>query len=149
MVERVWAVRSYADNPRGGWSGTGTPAICVPLKPSARLQETPWGCATSPSWIQSRAWVAIRVGELDIRWTTRYAATYKHDGDGEPHIAAHTTHDITGAWAFRDGRLVLDVGVFNVGDQEPPRVYRQLNYDPLTHNPLGRVIQIGIRLWGL
>ena len=31
MVERDWAVQSYTDNPRGGWSGTGTPAIFVPL----------------------------------------------------------------------------------------------------------------------
>ena len=40
------------------------------------------------------------------------------------------------------------VNVFNVGDREPPRVYRQLNYDPLTHNPLGRIVQIGAR-WRL
>ena len=31
MVARDWTVRSYAENPRGGWSGTGTPAIFVPL----------------------------------------------------------------------------------------------------------------------
>ena len=96
-----------------------------------------------------RIWVAVTVGGLDLRWTTHYTADYKHDGDSEPGIDAHTTHDITGAWAFRGDRLVLDVGVFNVADREPPRVYRQLNYDPLTHNPLGRIIQVGARwqLW--
>lgn len=31
LIEREWAVRSYAENRRGGWSGTGTPAIFVPL----------------------------------------------------------------------------------------------------------------------
>ena len=60
-----------------------------------------------------------------------------------PGIDAHTTHDITGAWAFLEDRLVVDLGVFNIGDREPPQVYRQLNYDPLTHNPLGRIVQVG------
>ena len=30
-IERDWAVRSYDENRRGGWSGTGAPAIFVPL----------------------------------------------------------------------------------------------------------------------
>ncbi len=96
-----------------------------------------------------RTWVAVTVGGLDLRWTTHYTADYKHDGDSEPGIDAHTTHDITAGWAFVGNRFVLDLGVFNVADREPPRVYRQLNYDPLTHNPLGRIVQLGARwqLW--
>ena len=92
-----------------------------------------------------RAWLAVGVGQLDLRWTIHHTAGYNHDGDSEPGIDALTTHDITGVWTFLGGGLVLDLGVFNVGDREPPRVYRQLNYDPLTHNPFGRVMQIGIR----
>ena len=37
MIERDWAVRSYDENRRGGWSGTGTPAIFVP---SAAFAQT-------------------------------------------------------------------------------------------------------------
>ena len=72
-------------------------------------------------------------------------AAYKHDANTGPPIDAHTTHDITASWALLDDRAVLDAAVFNLGDREPPRVYRQLNYDPLTHNPLGRIVQLGVR----
>ncbi len=30
LVQRDWAVRSYADSPRGGWSSVGRPAVFVP-----------------------------------------------------------------------------------------------------------------------
>ena len=40
------------------------------------------------------------------------------------------------------------VSIINLTGREPPRVYCQLNYDPLTHNPLGRLVEIGLR-WGL
>lgn len=92
-----------------------------------------------------RTWVAVTVGDLDLRWTAHYTADYKHDGNSEPGIDAHTTHDITAAWTFMDNRFVLDLGIFNVADREPPRVYRQLNYDPLAHNPLGRIVQVGVQ----
>ena len=32
MVDRDWAVRSYAENVRGGWTGTGRPGDFVPLQ---------------------------------------------------------------------------------------------------------------------
>ena len=42
-------------------------------------------------------------------------------------------------------RLSIDAAIFNLTDREPPGVYRQLNYDPLTHNPLGRLVEVGLR----
>ena len=44
-----------------------------------------------------------------------------------------------------DERWTLDPTVWNATDRDPPRVYRQLNYDPLAHNPLGRMIEVGLR----
>ncbi len=38
-----------------------------------------------------------------------------------------------------------DATVWNATDRDPPRMYRQLNYDPLAHNPLGRMIEVGLR----
>ena len=46
-------------------------------------------------------------------------------------IDAHATHDVTIAWTSPDERWTLDATVWNATDRDPPRVCRQLNYDPL------------------
>ena len=46
---------------------------------------------------------------------------------------------------FANDSLTFDATILNLTDREPPRVYRQLNYDPLTHNPLGRLVEVGLR----
>ena len=66
----------------------------------------------------------------------------------QPRIRAHYTHDLVAAFTTPGGKLTLDAALLNVADREPPRVYRQINYDPVTHNPLGRVFQVGVR-WRL
>lgn len=53
-------------------------------------------------------------------------------------IDAHATHDVTIAWTSPDERWTLDATVWNATDRDPPRVYRQLNYDPLQCPRWGR-----------
>ena len=79
------------------------------------------------------------------RWTLRHTAAYGHDSDSEPAIAAHNIHDLTLVWTLANDSLTFDATILNLTDREPPRVYRQLNYDPLTHNPLGRLVEVGLR----
>ena len=45
---------------------------------------------------------------------------------------------------FEDDRLTLDAAILNAADRGPPRVYRQFNYDAVTHNPLGRTVEVGV-----
>ena len=53
LRERDWAVRPYAENPRGGWSGTGRPAVFHPLSGEAAIRdpncERVGGAVSSPS----------------------------------------------------------------------------------------------------
>lgn len=39
----------------------------------------------------------------------------------------------------------LLVSVNNLTDEDPPRARLDLNYDPYTHNPFGRMIKVGLR----
>ena len=37
------------------------------------------------------------------------------------------------------------LNVINVGDEDPPAARGDLNYDPFTHNPFGRMIKVGVK----
>jgi len=41
-------------------------------------------------------------------------------------------------------QLGLNVSVFNVFDNLAPRAQTDLNYDPYTHSPFGRMIKVGL-----
>lgn len=97
---------------------------------------------------KTSGWLNLRLAAVNARWTVRHVAAYLHDSDAEPGIDAQTTHDFTAVWTSPDERFAVDVSVINVADEPPPRVYRQINYDPLTHDPLGRLVQLGLR-WRL
>ena len=97
---------------------------------------------------KAKAWLGARIDDVALRWTLRHVGAYRHDGDAEPRIGAQTTHDATAVWTWADGRIAVDATVVNVTGEPPPRVYRQINYDPLTHDPLGRIVQLGVR-WQL
>lgn len=87
--------------------------------------------------------VNLRRGGFNARWSIHYTGAYKHDLDSEPRISAQMTHDLVVSFTHGDERLTLEAAVVNAADDKPPRVYRQINYDPVTHNPLGRIWQIG------
>lgn len=97
---------------------------------------------------KGQAYVNLHTERVNLRWTAHYTGAYRHDLDSEPRIRAHNTHDLVAAFTTLGGKLTLDAALLNVTDREPPRVYRQINYDPVTHNPLGRVFQVGVR-WRL
>jgi hypothetical protein len=44
-----------------------------------------------------------------------------------------------------DGFPPAAPGLLNLADTEPPLVFRPANYDASTHDPLGRVLSIGVR----
>jgi len=44
-----------------------------------------------------------------------------------------------------ESESTLLVSVYNLTDEDPPRARLDLNYDPYTHNPFGRMIKVGLR----
>ena len=99
---------------------------------------------------KGRLFAGYTMGSFTGRWHLNYTDSYVHDapapwGDDYP-IDAHATHDLHVSWSLPGDRATLFASILNLGDEDPPRVFRQLNYDPSTHNPLGRVLSIGLRL---
>ena len=39
----------------------------------------------------------------------------------------------------------LYLSVYNIADEDPPMVRRDLSYDPYTHNPFGRMVKLGLK----
>ena len=44
-----------------------------------------------------------------------------------------------------DESLKLSLSALNLTDEDPPLTPNELAYDAFTHNPLGRVLQLGLR----
>lgn len=99
---------------------------------------------------KGRLHAGYTLGAFTGRWHLNYTDSYVHNapapwGDDYP-IDAHATQDVHVSWSLPADRATLFASILNLGDEDPPRVFRQLNYDPSTHNPLGRVLSVGLRL---
>ena len=99
--------------------------------------------------LKGRLFAGYSVGSFTARWHLNHIDSYVHDapapwGADYP-IAAHATHDVHVSWSLPGDRATLFASILNLADEDPPRVFRQLNYDPSTHNPLGRVLSVGLR----
>lgn len=96
---------------------------------------------------KGQTFVNFHKDRFNLRWTMHYTGDYRHDFDSEPRISAHQTHDLVVSYATLKNSLTLEAALLNAADDKPPKVFRQLNYDPVTHNPLGRILQFGA-VWG-
>jgi iron complex outermembrane receptor protein len=52
--------------------------------------------------------------------------------------------DLSYNYRFNEGLTNVNFTISNVTDEEPPFARLDLNYDPFTHNPLGRTFKLGI-----
>ena len=59
-------------------------------------------------------------------------------------IDDHITFDLHYNTTINDN-IFLSLSVLNLTDEDPPQTATDLNYDPYTHNPFGRMIKLGIR----
>ena len=55
------------------------------------------------------------------------------------------THDLHVNYSMMDGKLDLIASVINAGDENPPFMSREMNYDALSHNPFGRMVRVGFQ----
>ncbi len=60
-------------------------------------------------------------------------------------VDALATHDVHVSWALPGERATLFASILNLADGDPPPIFRPANYDASTHDPLGRVLSIGVR----
>ena len=78
--------------------------------------------------------------------TARYWGEYEDEGaiatlqDIDDMITVDLNYNVS----FMEDRLLLNLTAFNLFDEEPPRTQTDLNYDPYTHSPFGRILKVGL-----
>ena len=78
--------------------------------------------------------------------TARYWGEYDDEGaiPDLQTIDEHLSIDLNYNTTLMNDQLGLNVSVFNVFDNLAPRAQTDLNYDPYTHSPFGRMIKVGL-----
>jgi len=59
-------------------------------------------------------------------------------------IDDHLTFDLHIGKSFMEDKVEATLSVINLTDEEPPLVPHELAYDANTHNPVGRIVKVGI-----
>lgn len=86
-------------------------------------------------------------GQVIVRYISDYDDTgnstnplYSHLDTIDDHTTVDLHYNYTGleGWNF-------SLNVINVADEDPPAARGDLNYDPFTHNPFGRMIKVGVK----
>jgi iron complex outermembrane receptor protein len=78
--------------------------------------------------------------------TARYWGEYDDEGaiaDLQT-VDEHLSIDLNYNTTLMNDQLGLNVSVFNVFDNLAPRAQTDLNYDPYTHSPFGRMVKVGL-----
>jgi len=60
-------------------------------------------------------------------------------------VDSYTTLDLHYNVQLFDSSTYVSLSVINATDEDPPPASTDLNYDPFTHNPFGRMIKLGLR----
>ncbi len=66
------------------------------------------------------------------------------DAGGTREVEEHITYDLHYNYVVAE-ESALWISGYNVTDEDPPYARLDLNYDPYTHNPFGRIIKVGVR----
>ena len=99
---------------------------------------------TLAEW-KGRFTVNYRWNALNLRAVTNAISSYDYlmqgfDVEGE--VSSHVTHDVHVGYDFHGGRLRAIASVINAGDEDPPFMSREMNYDSFSHNPFGRMLKL-------
>jgi iron complex outermembrane recepter protein len=108
--------------------------------------------------LKGNASVKYTIGEHRFNFVTRYISSYD-DADTTflnpasdlarfaPQLAKiddQVTFDMHyNTTLFED--FFVSLSLINITDEDPPQAATDLNYDPYTHNPFGRMIKLGMR----
>ena len=91
--------------------------------------------------MKGKGFVNYRSGNHNVYAALNYISSYQ-DRRANAEIAPHTTVDVSYTYTWDDA-FDVSLSVYNLADQNPPFVANEMNYDPYTHNPLGRFIKAG------
>ena len=97
--------------------------------------------------LKGSAYVRYATDTWQLGYTLRHVSEYE---DNTPFldlfhpylvdIEDMTTHDVTAVYTWND--LIVSASVYNLTDEDPPRTFAAQQYDPYTHNPLGRIVKL-------
>lgn len=110
---------------------------------------------SQPRW-KGTGFVEYSTGNHNLRWVTRYVdemddtrvtastAAFANITPGSPGstVDSYLTHDLHYRVVL-PGQMTLNASVLNLADEDPPFARLDLNYDPFTGSPLGRVVKLG------
>ncbi len=82
-----------------------------------------------------------------LQFVARYVSSFEDtNAPSIPELAnieSFTTYDLYYTLDLFDGSTRLNLSIFNLTDNDPPSVSNDVNFDPFTHSPFGRMIKIG------
>ena len=99
--------------------------------------------------LKGRLFAGYSRGPFTGRWHLNYTGSFLQDapppwGADYP-VDARAPHDLHVSWALPGDRATLFASILNLADADPPLIFRPANYDASTHDPLGRILSIGVR----
>ena len=108
--------------------------------------------------LKGNIFVRYAIGEHRFNFVTRYVDSYK-DADPAYSVPTNPLALFAPQLANIDDQVTFDLhynttsaeeffvsfSVVNLTDEDPPQTATDLNYDPYTHNPFGRMFKLGVR----
>jgi iron complex outermembrane recepter protein len=106
--------------------------------------------------IKAKAFVEMFFGSHLINLVGNYVHSYRDERSQVPgnttfstlkdaeKISGHFTLDFNYNYTMPDGNSRLNISVNNINDKDPPFARLDVNYDPFTHNPLGRTVKLTV-----
>ena len=99
--------------------------------------------------VQGNVFVRYTKGIHRASLTGRYWGEYEDESANSPASDLSTiddmfTVDLTYNVSLMEDSLTANLSVFNLFDIRPPRAQTDLNYDPYTHSPFGRMVKLGL-----
>ena len=96
--------------------------------------------------LQANAFLKFTRNNHRATLTGRYWGEYDDEGAiaSLQNIDDMFTLDLNYNVGLLDDKLLLNLTVFNLLDEEPPQTQTDLNYDAYTHSPFGRIVKVGL-----
>jgi len=98
--------------------------------------------------LKANFYVNWSMGGHNLRLDSFFVSEYDDDRGNVPAgttVDDHMTFDLHYNYRFNNDNTRLFASVYNLTDEDPPFVRLDLNYDPYTHNPFGRIIKVGVQ----
>lgn len=102
--------------------------------------------------LRGSAFLNYSLMDTNFRWTTQYIDSYIDQRDGifvisqaGRKISSWVTHNLTVRHDLGNN-VVLTASIDNLMDNDPPFARTEINYDAVTHSPMGRTFKIGAKV---